>query len=179
MSTSRITGSLDAQGQNRTGRDPAKAAPQCRAQIRGEGVSYVVGYGRGEVEPRIAPLVEAVQQSGFDTFSSCEGHIDESDSENLPRFTSVAFYAYEEQARRVHEFYLHYRDRLACSWCLTASFVLHKSTSQFALGWTLENCGLIEQVPFDEFNRRTVEAGWHVDIPLLMTMFSEIQESYR
>jgi hypothetical protein len=39
-------------------------------------MAFAIGYGRGEIEPAIAPLVQAAQGSGFVTFSSCEGHAD-------------------------------------------------------------------------------------------------------
>jgi len=133
---------------------------------------YTIGYGRGEIEPRIAPLVEAVQKAGFVTFSSCEGH-EEIDDQAFPRFTSVAFYAHEDEAKYVHGFFLRYRERLACSWCFRGSFVHHRETNQFLIGWTLENCGFIQQVNTTEFVTRTVQAGWNTDIPVLMEMFAE------
>ena len=40
-----------------------------------------IGYGPGEVEPKIAPLVEAVRNSGFTTFASCEGHVEDADQQ--------------------------------------------------------------------------------------------------
>jgi hypothetical protein len=74
---------------------------------------YQIGYGRGEIEPRIAPLVDALVRAGFETFSSCEGHAEDAGSDNsVPRFANVAFYACEQDAKRVHEVYLRYRDRL-------------------------------------------------------------------
>jgi hypothetical protein len=131
---------------------------------------FAIGYGRGEIEPKIAPLVKAVQDAGFITFSSCERHTDDH-----PRsgYTRVAFYAHEDEARHVHNIFLNYRNRLACSWVLRAGFVLHRETNEWALGWTLENRGIIEEVDPEVFVVRTVEAGWG-DIPLLVQMFAEI-----
>jgi tRNA(Phe) wybutosine-synthesizing methylase Tyw3 len=138
--------------------------------------SYAIGYGNGEIEPKIAPLVDAVQKAGFVTFSSCEGHIDVPiDEDALPRITSIAFYAREDGAKRVHEFLLHYRDRLACSWCFRGGFVAHRRTNEFVLGWTLENCGIIEHGEAVDFIPRTVKAGWNTDIPMLVRMFADVQ----
>jgi hypothetical protein len=128
-----------------------------------------IGYGPGEIEPKIAPLVHAVQKAGFVTFSSCEGHVGDD-----PKFASVAFYALEDAARRVHEVFMHHRRQLACSWVLRANFVLHRDSNEWVLGWTLENRGTIEAVDDeDEFIRRTVETGWQ-DIPHLAQMFTDI-----
>jgi hypothetical protein len=139
---------------------------------------YIVGYEPGQIEPNIAPLVYAVQNAGFITFSSCEGHIDVPFDDNSdPRFTSISFYAHEDEAKCVHGVFLRWRDRLSCSWCLTASFVMHRSLHEFVLGWTMENCGIIEDgtaATLAEFVRLTVEAGRRDDIPLLIQMFEEI-----
>jgi len=143
------------------------------------GTAYPIGYGRGEIEPGIASLVDAVRQAGFDTFSSCEGHAEDADgSRSIPRFTSVAFYAREEKARSVHEFYMRYRDGLMCSWCFRGGFVLHRRTSVIVLGWTLENCGFIgEAADFADHVTRTVTAGRDTDIPILIAMFADIASS--
>lgn len=137
---------------------------------------FRVGYGRGEIEPKIAPLVDAVTKARFITFSSCEGHIDDLANDQVrTRFASVAFYAHEDEARLVHEFFLGYRDRLACSWCFTGGFVARRKTDLWALGWTLESCGIIERVAAPDFETGTVEAGWNVDIPMLVKMFGDIR----
>ena len=81
---------------------------------------FSVGYRHGEIEPGIAPLVKAVREAGFETFSSCEGHAD--DTSGL-RLTSVGFYAHEDEARPVHAAFIRYRHRLKCSWALRAGFV--------------------------------------------------------
>ncbi len=132
-----------------------------------------VGYGKGEIEPGIAPLVNAVQNVGFVTFSSCEGH-EKTDDHEFPRFTSVAFYAHEDKAKRVHDFLLRYRERLTCWWELRAGFVAHRKTNEFVLGWTLENCGFKQQVDKSEFVKRTVQVGLCTDLPILIEMFGEI-----
>jgi hypothetical protein len=138
--------------------------------------NWIIGYGKGEIEPKIAPLVDAVQKAALVTFSSCEGHIDDpAETDTLARFTSVAFYAHEAQARHIHEFFLRYRGRLVCSWCLRGGFVLHRKTNQFVLGWTLENCGIIEQGEPTDFVADTVKGGWNTDIPLLVAMFADIR----
>ena len=136
---------------------------------------HTIGYGKGEIEPQVAPLVEAVQKAGLVTFSSCEGHID-ARPENYA-FTSVAFYAHEKEAKIVHEFFLRYRERLSCSWVFRGGFVLHRSTNQFVLGWTLENCGIIEPVESNVFASATVKAGWNMDVPVLIEMFADIQHN--
>lgn len=133
-----------------------------------------IGYGKGEIEPRIAPLVEAVRGVGFVTFSSCEGH-ENIDDQGFSRFANVAFYAHEDEALHVHSFFLRYRPQLICSWCFRGSIVHHKESDRFRLGWTLENCGFIQQVSDEaEFVTRTVQAGWDTDIPMLIEMFAEI-----
>jgi hypothetical protein len=45
------------------------------------------------------------------------------------------------------------------------------------LGWTLENWGIIDPGDDSEFLKRTMEAAWNTDIPLLAEMFGEIQVS--
>ena len=111
------------------------------------GSDYTIGYGKGEIEPKIAPLVDAVRRAGFVTFSSCEGHIDApAYTGGFCTFTSIAFYAHEDEAKHVHEAFLSYRDRLACSWVFRGGFVLPKGANEFILGWTLENCGIMESV---------------------------------
>jgi len=130
------------------------------------------GYGRGEIEPRIAPLVEAIQRAGFVTFSSCEGHTGDEDAPT-PRLGSVGFYASESKARLVHRHWLHYRGKLRCSWMLHAGFVARRGADDWALGWTLENGGLKEGASAP-FVKSTVEAAWNVDIPILIDMFDEL-----
>lgn len=136
------------------------------------GSGYIIGYGNGEIEPKIAPLVDAVRQAGFVTFSSCEGHVEA--PADPCAFTSVAFYAHEDEAKRVHEIFLRYRGRLACSWIFRGGFVLPKRANEFILGWTLENCGIMESVEPADFVSRTVQAGWDTDIPILIEMFADI-----
>jgi hypothetical protein len=132
------------------------------------------GYDTGLIEPKIAPLVQAVQDAGLATFSSCEGHIEDA-NESFPRWACVGFFADEERARRVHTSLLRYRSRLACSWDLRGTFVLHReNVGEFALGWILENCGSLQAGEPDEFHRRTVKDGWDRDIPMLIEMFNEL-----
>jgi len=136
--------------------------------------NHSIGYAADEIEPKIAPHVKAGSDAGFVTFASCEGHIEGEDQ----RFASVAFYAHEAEARSVHECLLRYRERLACSWCLRGGFVIRRESSDLALGWTLESCGIIEQsaqLNETEFVARTVEAGWNTDIPLLVQMFGDVK----
>jgi hypothetical protein len=134
---------------------------------------FTIGYGKDEIEPKIAPLVKAAREAGFATFSSCEGHPEDP---NKPGYTSVAFYAHEDEARRVHEAFLGYRRRLSCSWVLRAGFVHRHDTDEWVLGWTLENCGFNEPMEdWDKFRQRTIEAAWHTDIPLLIEMFAELK----
>jgi len=135
---------------------------------------YTIGYGKSEIEPKIAPLVDAVHKAGFTTFASCEGHIDDLSDETLPRFATVSFYAHEDEAKHVHEVFLNYRHQLSCSWCFRGGFFLHRETNQFVLGWAVENCGVIEQAESTDFIASTMEAGWNKDIPLLIRMFADI-----
>jgi hypothetical protein len=136
---------------------------------------FMIGYGKGEIEPRIAPLVAAVRKAGFVTFSSCEGHPeDAADCLRTTRTTCVSFYANEAAAKRVHESLLHYTGRLACSWGFTASFVLQWGTDVWVLGWTLENWGIIEATEPSEFSARTMNAAWGIDIPILIEMFDDM-----
>lgn len=132
--------------------------------------SFPIGYGRGEIEPGIALLVEAVQGAGFVSFASCEGHLDD-DGSGIPRRSSVCFYAAELAAKGVHLAMLEYRSRFRCSWVLTATFVAHRMTNQWTLGWNLENWGTIEEGPPDTFEERTLKAAWEHDIPVLIEMF--------
>jgi hypothetical protein len=136
--------------------------------------AFSIGYGRGEIEPKIAPLVEAVRAARFVTFSSCEGHL-EGGTNNLSRPTCVGFYASEAEAKSVHVALHGYRDRLRCSWVLGAGFVAHRESNEWVLGWTLENWGIIERGPDDTFGKRTLEAAWDHDIPLLIEMLSAIR----
>ena len=94
--------------------------------------AFVVGYGRGQIEPGIASLVRAVSDAGFETFSSCEGHAN-SDA-NFQRFPSVSFYADETQARAVQVALVRIRDQLRCFWGMSATFVLHRDTNDWVLG---------------------------------------------
>lgn len=139
---------------------------------------YTIGYGRGEIEPKIAPLVDAVQKAGFVTFSSCEGH-EEREARQFGVYTSVAFYAREDEAKLVHSFLLRYRERLLCSWCLRGSFVAHRETDEFVLGWTLENLGMMQEVEKGQLEWRTLQAAWTEDIPTLSGMFAGIAAQRR
>jgi tRNA(Phe) wybutosine-synthesizing methylase Tyw3 len=132
---------------------------------------FTIGYGPEEVEPDIAGLVAAVQDAGFVTFSSCEGHIPAVD-EAEPRLPSVAFYAHEGTARAVHERFVECRPSLACSWVFRAGFVLRRETRDWALAWTLENCGISGQGDETTFARETLKAARGADIPLLIKLFA-------
>ena len=118
-------------------------------------MAFVIGYGRGEVEPAIAPLVQAAQESGFVTFSSCEGHADAAEI----RYPCVGFYANEDEARAVHIALVNRRDRLTCSWVLQGSFVLGRSAGEWRLGWTLECFGIKEQIDTAQFDACTIETA--------------------
>jgi hypothetical protein len=133
-------------------------------------MAFVIGYGRGEVEPAIAPLVQAAQESGFVTFSSCEGHADAAEI----RYPCVGFYANEDEARAVHIALVNRRDRLTCSWVLQGSFVLGRSAGEWRLGWTLECFGIKEQIDAAQFDACTIETARATDIPALAQMFAEL-----
>lgn len=133
-----------------------------------------IGYGgRGLVEPKIFPLVEAVNDAGFVTFSSCEGHIE---GDRPDPFASVGFFAHENEAKRVHMALFGYRPKLACLWNLRGGFVVSRISNEFELGWTLESGGIATECGRqEEFVRKTVEAGWNQDIPLLVEMFRQLR----
>lgn len=134
---------------------------------------YAIGYGKGEIEPRIAPLVSAVQGAGYVTFSSCEGHL-EDDGSGIPRRPTVCFYADEAAARVVHLAMLEYRSRFRCSWVLTATFVAHRQTNEWTLGWAIENWGIAEEGPADTFEERTLAAAREHDVPMLIALFNAL-----
>jgi hypothetical protein len=133
-------------------------------------MGLVIGYDRGEIEPAIAPLVQAAQDAGFATFSSCEGH---ADAEGIHRYPCVGFYATEDEARAVHIALFDRRDRLACSWVLHGGFVHDRGAGEWRLGWTLECGGITEQIDdAAQFHTRTIEVARATDIPLLVQMFA-------
>lgn len=133
-----------------------------------------VGYGRQEVEPGIAPLVEAVRAAGFDTFSSCEGHLARESPDDPYRLGSVGFYADEQRAKKVHVGLIRLRPRLACSWILQAGFVHPRGATDWRLGWTLENWGNTADGPTESFVARTIETGRKQDMPLLIELFGAL-----
>ena len=136
-------------------------------------MAFAIGYGRGEIEPAIAPLVQAAQDSGFVTFSSCEGH---ADAEG--KYPCVSFFANEDKARAVHIALSDRRDRLTCSWVLRGGFVHDRGAGEWRLGWTLECCGIIEQIDdAAQFDARTIETARATDIPALVQMFAETRAS--
>ncbi len=59
-------------------------------------------------------------------------------------------------------------------WIFRATFVLQRKTNVWALGWTLENCGIIEGGEPSEFLARTVKVGRDIDVPVLIAMFTEM-----
>ena len=125
------------------------------------------------VEKGIRPLVEVVNQIGLETFSSCEGHI-EDEIESFPRLPLVGFYASEAEALQVHKKFLLYRNQLSCSWVFRAGFVLRRVVNEWNLGWTLENTGIIVNGEQGRFVEETVTASRNVDIPLLIDMFKSV-----
>jgi hypothetical protein len=133
-------------------------------------VDFAIGYGKGEIEPNIASLVQAIRDAGFVTFSSCEGHEDP-DQSSLIRLPCVAFYADADRAKGVHKSLVVLRDRLACSWVLCGGFVAPREHTDWVLGWTLENGGVIDPGEGETFVKRTLEAARTHDIPLLSEMF--------
>lgn len=135
--------------------------------------SFAIGYGRGEIEPNIAPFVSAVQAAGYVTFSSCEGHL-EGDGSGIPRRPTVCFYADEAAAKGVHSAMQEYRSRFRCSWVLTANFVAHRHTNEWVLGWVIENWGIGEEGPADTFEERTLAAARENDLPLLIELFNAL-----
>lgn len=138
-----------------------------------EGIGHVTGPGIDyhQIEPKIEPLVRAVLEAGFVTFSSCEGHKDY--GEDSPRFACVAFFANEQQARVVHGSLFELSKRLVCSWVLRGCFVRDRAiTGEWALGWVLENRGIFEDTDtYEEFVDKSVDSGWNTDIPALVEMF--------
>jgi hypothetical protein len=135
-------------------------------------MAFVIGYGRGEIEPAIVPLVQAAQDAGFMTFSSCEGH---PEAEGIPRYPCIAFYANEDEARAVHIALCDRRSGLVCSWVLRGAFVQDRAAREWRLGWTLECCGTTEQIDdYAQFRARTIEAARATDIPALVQMFAAL-----
>jgi hypothetical protein len=135
-------------------------------------MAFAIGYGRGEIEPAIAPLAQAAQDSGFVTFSSCEGH---ADAEGIPRYPCVGFYANEDEARAVHIALFDRRDRLTCSWVLHGGFFHDRDAGEWRLGWTLECCGITERIDdAAQFHTRRIETARATDIPALIQMFTEL-----
>ena len=136
----------------------------------------MTAYDSGQIEPRIEPLVMAIRNCGFVTFSSCEGHKDY--AADPFRFASVVFFADEDHARKVHEAIVARAGRLRCYWKLRGGFVRHRENiAQWALGWILENCGAIDDANDEkDFVDHTVEAAWNHDIPLLVETFSALRE---
>jgi len=138
------------------------------------GTPNSIGYGRTEIEPGIAPLVQAVTNAGYRTFSSCEGHPNQ--DPDLHRFPAVSFYANEQEALRVKLALGRIDNALSCSWILHAAFVAHRDTNEWVLGWTLENCGIkIAADADEEFEIKTVEVGRERDVPLLTAMFDSLR----
>jgi hypothetical protein len=133
----------------------------------------VVGYGKGEIEPGIAPLVAAMIGAGFTTFSSCEGHPHREDGFN--RFPCASFYAGEAEAREVQVALVALRKSLRCSWVLRAGFVMPRGVNTWTLGWTLENGGINDCPDGEDFETQTVEVGRAHDLPLLIGMFGALQ----
>jgi hypothetical protein len=135
-------------------------------------MAFVIGYGRGEIEPAIAPLVQAAQDASFVTFSSCEGH---PEVESIPRYPCVGFYANEDEARAVHIALVDCRSRLTCSWVFRGGFVYDPAAEEWRLGWTLECWGTTERIDdAAQFRARTIEAARATDIPALVQMFAEL-----
>lgn len=137
--------------------------------------NHIVGYGKGEIEPGIAPLVTAMIAAGFETFSSCEGHPDR--DEEFNRFPCASFYASEADALGVQVALIALRGRLKCSWMLRAGFVMHRKTDAWTLGWTLENGGIKECPSGEDFGTQTVEVARAHDLPLLIQMFERLSAS--
>lgn len=135
----------------------------------------VVGYGKGEVEPGIAPLVTAMIAAGFTTYSSCEGHPHQ--DSGFRRFQSASFYASEDEARAVQVALVALRKSLKCSWMLRAGFVMPRGISTWTLGWALENGGINECPDGDDFETQSVEVGGAHDAPLLIEMFGSVRKA--
>lgn len=135
----------------------------------------VIGYGRDEIEPGIAPLVRAITSAGFTTFSSCEGHPHK--DEGFNRFPCASFYADEAEARDVQVALVALRNSLKCSWMLRAGFVMPRGDDTWKLGWTLENGGIKECLDGEDFEVQSVEVGRTQDLPLLVEMFKTLSKS--
>jgi hypothetical protein len=135
------------------------------------------GMNYGQIEPKIEPLVRAVRDAGFVTFSSCEGH---KDYEAAPlRFASVAFFASENEARKVHQSLVDLQPRLACFWSIRGCFVHDRVIiGEWALGWILENCGVRGDTDtYEAYVNESVEAAWNKDIPALGEMFRNFKHT--
>lgn len=123
-------------------------------------------YGNAPMDEGIVSLVDAMQQAGFHTFCSCEGHEEASAS----RFPHVRFYEQGRDALRLLDCLLHYRHRLGLYWCLRSGFVDHYKTDEPTLCWTLE-------VDIGERHKSTKQQADRCrakDIPVLIEMFEEL-----
>lgn len=134
-----------------------------------------VGYGKGEIEPGIAPLVGAMVAAGYTTFSSCEGHPHQ--DESFHRFQNAAFYAGEAEAREVQIALVALRTTLKCSWMLRGGFVMPRETTVWTLGWTLENGGAKDCPDDEDFEVFTVNTAREHDLPLLIEMFGALGDA--
>lgn len=112
---------------------------------------------RDLIEPGIWPLVEAANDSGYPTISSCEGHTDE-------RIAAIVFSASNDDALLLHLGLQSIRSELLCSWELSARF-LHP-TDKWVLAWKLENWGVKDTQAKDhdewwEANTRVAQQDVH------------------
>lgn len=121
---------------------------------------------RDVIEPGIWPLVEAANESGCETISSCEGHPD-------GKKAAVVFLASNDDALRLHLGLKNIRVKLLCSWELHARF-LHP-TDKWVLAWKLENWGVKnkEELGHDDWWAANTEAAQQ-DVHHLAQLFREL-----
>jgi hypothetical protein len=122
---------------------------------------------RPGIEPGILALVEAANSSGYETYSSCEGHPDS-------RAAAVGFFANEEQALKLHKHLVRIREELLCNWELIARFIWRDG---WVLGWKLENFGIKNDVYENEteYWLKNTEAG-KTDAVRLARLFASLDE---
>jgi hypothetical protein len=127
-----------------------------------------IGYGRDSIEPGVAPLVAAIRQAGFVTYSSCEGHKGRSPLS----LGQVSFLAAEAEALAIHAEFRTVRHELRCSWIFHAGFFMPRGYHEFQLGWTFENGGIIDPPPGIDFVDASIDAFRVHDRQLLEQIFS-------
>lgn len=125
----------------------------------------MTGVKRDVIEPGVWPVVEAANESGYETISSCEGHPD-------GKKAAVVFLASNDDALRIHVGLKNIRVELLCSWELHARF-LHP-TDKWVLAWKLENWGVKdkEELGHDDWWTANTEAA-QKDVRRVAQLFRE------